>query len=72
MPLGPGADEEEDLESAWAISCVVRGGADLCGRSLGGGEKAALGGKKCPSRASFICSGVLAAGEGGKQAWGPA
>jgi len=46
------------LESAWAISSLVRGGAELCGLNQGGGEEDALGGKKWPSRASFICCGV--------------
>jgi len=45
----------------------MRGGADLWGLSLEGGEKAALGGKKWPSRASFICCGVSALGWEGKR-----
>ena len=67
MPSAPGADEEEDLENAWAISSLVRGGVEVCCLSLGGGEKAALGGKKWPSRASFICCGVSAPGSEGKR-----
>ena len=39
MPSGPGADEEADLESTWAISSLVRGGVGLCGFSLGEGEE---------------------------------
>ena len=54
------------MESAWAISFLVRGGVELCGLSLGKGEKAALGGKKWPSRASFICCGVSVPGSEGK------
>jgi len=50
------------MGSAWAISSLVRGGVALCGLSLGGGVKAAFGGKKWPSRASFICRGVSAPG----------
>jgi len=28
MPLGPGADEAEDLENAEVVSSLVRGGAE--------------------------------------------
>jgi len=71
MPSGPGADEEVDLESALAISSLVRGGVELCGGSLGGGEKGAYGGKKWLNRASFIRCGVSAPEREGKQggAW---
>jgi len=44
----------------------VREGVELCGLSLGGGEKAPLGGKKWPGRASFIRCGVSAPGREGK------
>jgi len=44
MPTGPGADEEEDLESAWAISSLVRVGVELCSLSLGGGRRVLWGG----------------------------
>jgi len=67
MPSGPGAEEEENLEIAWAISSLVGGGVELCGLSLGGGQNGALGGKKWLSRASFICCGVSALGREGKQ-----
>ena len=66
-PSGLGADEEEDLESAWVISSLVRGGVKLCSLSLGRGEKAAFGGKKWPSRAGFICCRVSAQGREGKR-----
>ena len=62
LPSGPGADEEEHWESAWVIYSLVRGGVELGGLSLGGGEKAALRGKKWPSRAWFIGFGVSAPG----------
>ena len=67
MPAGSGADKEEDLESAWAISSFVRGGVELCGLSLGGGEKGALGAKKWLNRALFICCGVSAPWREGKR-----
>ena len=44
---------------------------ELCCLSLGGGEKAALEGKKWPNRASFICCWVSAPGREGNRggAW---
>jgi len=46
IPSGPGAEVGEHLERAAAISTVVKAGADICGLSLGGGEKGSFGGKK--------------------------
>jgi len=63
----PGAAEGEDCDSAEAISSAVRGGAVLCGLSLGRGEKAAVGGTKRPINASFISCGVSAPGRDGKR-----
>ena len=57
------------MERAAAISSVFRGGADLCGLSLGGGEKGSLGGKKWFRRTLFICSGVSAPGREGNRGW---
>ena len=69
IPSGPGADVGEHFESAVAISSVVRGGADLFGLSLGGGEKGSLGGKKCSRSTLFICCGFSAPGREGKRGW---
>jgi len=63
----PRANEGEDCDSAETISSTVRGGAVLCGLSLGRGEKAAVGGKKRPNNASFISCGVSAPGRDGKR-----
>jgi len=67
MPWGPGADKAEDLESAWAISSCVRRGGLSHSVSLEGGGKAALGGKRWPTRASFICCWVSALSSEGKR-----
>jgi len=67
MPLGPGADEEQNVESAWLIPSLVRRGVELCCLSLGGGANAVLEGKKWPIRASYICCGVSAPGSEGKR-----
>ena len=48
MPSGPGADEEEDFESAWVISSLVTGGAEFFGLSLGGGRRLLWEGKNSP------------------------
>jgi len=50
IPSGPGAEVGEHLESAAAISSVVKGGAVLWGLSLSGGVKGSLGEKKWSSR----------------------
>ena len=52
--------------SAKAIFSGVRGGAVLCGHSLGAGEKEAFGGKKSPNNTSFISCRVSAPGRDGK------
>ena len=64
---GPGAEVGEQLERAAAISSVVRGGVDLNGLSLGGGENGSLEGKKWSRRTLFICWGVSAPEREGKR-----
>ena len=62
---GPGAEVGEHLKRADAISSIVRGGAVLCGLSLGGGANGPFGGKRWSSRTLFICCGVSAPGREG-------
>ena len=71
IPSGPGAEVGEHVERANAISSIVKGGAVLCGLSLGGGEKGSLVGKKWSNRTLFICWEVTAPGREGKRgcAW---
>ena len=66
-PLGPGADEGEDLARALAISSLVSGTAEgwRWRRPLVGSS--GFGGKKWSRRALLISTGKLAPGSSGKR-----
>ena len=69
IPSGPGADEEEDLERAWAISSFMRGGVEWCGLSLGGGGEWCFGREEMAQECLIYLLRGLGPGEGRKTGW---
>ena len=66
-PSGPGAEEGEDLDSAAAISSLVRGSAEGWRWRRPRVGSSGFGGKKWSRRALLISAGEVASGRSGKR-----